>query len=140
MTPCALHAWRQLRERRVDVVLHQRQRVFEVGADLEGDRQRVAAVAAAGRRHVHRPLDAVDRLLDRDADRLGHHLRAGAGIAGRHLDGRRRDLRILRDRQADDAHRAQDDRDDGDDVGEDRMLDEELGHPWRPRRQPPAAV
>ena len=83
-------------------------------------------------------------LLDRYADRLGHDLRAGAGVAGGNLDGRRRDLRILGDGQVDDAHRAQDDRYDGDDVREDRMFDEEFGHRLLPpvsrrRGRPPVA-
>ena len=45
------------------------------------------------------PSHAVDLLLDRRGDRVGHHLGAGARIVDRHLHGGRRDLRILRDRQ-----------------------------------------
>ena len=51
---------------------------------LEGHRQRVVAVVGARRRHVHHVLDAVDLLLDRRGDGLGHHLRAGAGVLAAH--------------------------------------------------------
>ena len=51
---------------------------------------------------------------------------AGAGIAGRHLDGRRHDVGILRHRQTEERDRADDDHQDGDDVGQDRPLDEEF--------------
>ena len=44
-------------------------------------------------------LDAVDLLLDGRGHRVGHDLGVGPGIDGRHLDGGRGDLRVLRDRQ-----------------------------------------
>jgi len=72
---------RQLRERAVDRVLHQRDRGVEVGADVEGERERVAAVAAARRLHGDRILDAVDRLLERNADGGRDHFGAGARSA-----------------------------------------------------------
>ena len=74
-------------------VLHQHLGHVQVGAQLEGDRQRVGAVVGALRRHVEHVLDAVDLLLDRRGHRVGHHLGVGAGIDGRDLDRRRRDLR-----------------------------------------------
>ena len=78
-------------------VLHHDQRRVQIGAHVEGDRQRVGAVVAHLRRHVEHALDAVDLLLDRRGHRVGHDLGAGAGIGDRHLDRRRRDLGILGD-------------------------------------------
>jgi len=54
-------------------------------------------------------------------------LRARSRIPRAHLDGRRHDLGILGDGQPVEEHPPDDDGDEGDDVGEDRMLDEELG-------------
>ena len=74
-------------------VLHQHLGHVQVDAELEGDGQRVGAVVGALRRHVHHVLDAVDLLLDRGGHGVGDHLGVGAGIVGRDLDRRRRDLR-----------------------------------------------
>ena len=60
----------------------------------------IAPSFVALRRHVEHVLDAVDLLLDRRRDRVGHDLGAGAGIGRRHLNRRRRHVRVLRDRQA----------------------------------------
>src|SRR5207245_1835336 len=56
-----------------------------------------------------------------------HDLRARSRIPRAHLDGRRHDLGILGDGQRVEEHPPDDDGDEGDDVREDRMLDEELG-------------
>ena len=98
------------------------------------DRQRVRPVAAAGRLHVDRALDTVDLVLDGDADGVGDDLCAGTGIGRRHLDRRRYDVRILRDRKTTDGDRSENDDDDGDDVGENRVIDEELRHGRRASR------
>ena len=74
-------------------VLHQDLGLVEVGADLEGDRQLVRAVAGAGRGHVEHALDAVDLLLDRRGDGVGEDLGVGAGVGRGDQDRRRRDLR-----------------------------------------------
>ncbi len=61
----------------------------------------------------------------------------GARIGGAHDDGRRRDLRILGDRQLRIGDAADDQKHDRQDRGEDRPVDEEMGKPhWRspPRR------
>src|SRR6202040_99300 len=71
--------------------------------------------------------DGVDRLLHRHPDGRRHDLRARSRIPRAHLDGGRYDLRILGDGQRVEEHPPDDDGDEGDDVGEDRMLDEELG-------------
>ena len=101
-----LHRLRQLRQRGRDAVLHQHLREVQVGADLEGDRQRIGAVGGAVGLHVEHVLDAVDLLLDRQRDGVDHGLGAGAGIAGGDLHRRRHDVGILRDREADTAHTA----------------------------------
>ena len=94
------HVGRQARQRGRDAVLHLHLRDIEVGAEIEGHADREAAVAVRVRRHVEHVLDAVDLLLDRRHHGRGDHLGAGAGILARYVDDRRRDLGILRDRQA----------------------------------------
>jgi hypothetical protein len=121
-----LHRRRQRGQRDRDPVLDQHLREIGIGADVERDDQRVGAVARAGRLHVEHALDAVDLLLDRQGHGVDQHLGAGARIAGGDLDGRRRDRRILRDRQLQQRHRADHDRQQSDDIGEYRSLDEEL--------------
>ena len=90
---------RELGHRRRHAVLDEHLGEVEVGADLEGHRERVAAVPGAVGLHVEHLLDAVDLLLDRQRHRLDQRLRARARIGRRDLDGGRRDRRILRDRQ-----------------------------------------
>ena len=55
-----LHFLRQRRKRGRDPVLDQDLRLVGVGADREGDGERVGAVVGAGRLHVDHVLDAVD--------------------------------------------------------------------------------
>src|SRR6202047_3348653 len=112
---------------------------IEVGAEVEGHVDLEAAVSGRARGHVDHVLDAVDLLLERSNHRGGDHVRARPGILAADPHHRRRDLRILGDRQAPDRHRAEDDEDDRNDRGEDRPVDEEVGeaHPrvslnWRP--------
>ena len=119
---------RQRRGRLRHAVLHVDRGDVERVADLEGDGDRRRAVVRARRGHVGHALDAVDLLLERRRDRVGHDLRAGAGIVGADDDLRRRDLRKLRDRQQEKADRAGEHHDRGDRRGEDRALDEEADH------------
>ena len=123
-----LHFLRQLRQSAIDGILHEGYGGIEVGTDREGHRERVAAVAAAGGLHVDGILDAVDALLDGDSHRGRHDIRARAGVACAHLDRRRHYFGILGHRQAEQADGAQQDCDDGNNVGENRALDEKLGH------------
>ena len=125
--PLLLDGFRELRERGRDAVLHQHLGQIEVGADREGHDERVPAVVRRRRLHVEHALDAVDLLLDRQPHRLDQSLRVRPGVVGRHLDGRRRDRRILRDRQHEERHRPEQDRHERDHVREDRTLDEKLG-------------
>ena len=148
------HRVRQLGRGGGDAVFDELLRFVEVDPQAEGDRDRQAPVAGRAGRDVVHVVDAVDLALDRACDRVGDQLRRGAGIARRHGDGRRDDLRVLRDRQAGigdgadqrDQHRY--------DHREGRSLDEEVGEPhlravnarrwrWSPsaaRRYPGAAT
>ena len=121
-----LHRVRQLRQRAGDAVLHQHLREIQVGADLEGHDQIIGAVRRAGGLHVQHVLDAVDLLLDRQRHGVDNNARTRARIDGRHLHRRRRDVRILRDRQIDQRDQADHDHQDRDHVGEDGALDEEF--------------
>ena len=121
-----LHRVGQRGECRRHAVLHQDLREVQVGADLEGDGQRIGAVGRGVGLHVDHAVDAVDFLLDRQRHRVDDGLGAGAGIARGHLHGRRHHIGILRDGQAEHGHAADDDDQNRDDVGEDRSLDEEF--------------
>ena len=123
-----LHFLGQLRQSAVDGVLHEGYGSIEIGAYGEGHREGVAAIAAAGGLHVDGILDAVDALLKGNSHSGRHHIRARAGVACAHLNRRRHDFRILGHRQPEQADRAQQDRDDGNNVGENRSLDEKFGH------------
>ena len=116
---------RQLRHGQLHAVLHHDQGRVQVGADVEGDRQRVRAVVAHLRGHVEHALDAVDLLLDRRRHRVGHHLGAGARIADRHRHAGRRDRRVLGDRQREQRDPAGQRDDDRQHRREDRPIDEE---------------
>ena len=61
------------------------------------------AIAGRVRRQIDHVFDAVDLLFDRRDHGSGNDIGVGAGILPGHGDGRRRDLRILRDRQAENA-------------------------------------
>ena len=72
------------RHRQHHAVLHHDQGRVQIRADVEGDRQRIGAVVARLRGHVQHAFHAVDLLLDRRGDRVGHHLGAGARIGDRY--------------------------------------------------------
>src|SRR5262249_48147272 len=71
-------------------------------------------------------LDAVHLLLDGRGDGVGDHLGVGPRVDGGHLDGRRRDLGILRDRQLRQGDNADDDEDNRQHRGEDRPVNEKV--------------
>ena len=123
-----LHRLGQRGECELHAVLHQHLVDIGVGADRERHRQAVGAVGGAGRLHVQHAVDAVDLLLDRQGDRIDDGLRAGAGIARRHRHCRRHHVGILRHRQTEQRYGADQDQDDRQHIGEDRMLDEEFRH------------
>ncbi len=130
---------RQPRQRPVDPVLHRGLGDLGVGADLEGHRQRQAAVGARLRIEIEQVLDAVDLLLERRRHRLGDDARVGAGKLRPHHDLRRRDLGILGDRQLQDRQRADQEDEDRDHAGEARPVDEEAGDVHGGGAQPLAA-
>ena len=101
----ASHFFRQSRLGLLDAVVDVERSLVDVGTDLEGDLDFQNAVGGGGRRHVHHVLDAVDRVLQRRRDGLLQHSRRRARIDRTHRHHRRRDLRILGDRQY--AHRQQ---------------------------------
>ena len=122
----ALNLVGQLRLRDRQAILHQNLGDIEIGAERERHRDRDVAVAGCLRDHVEHVLDAVDLLLDRRRDRLADHLRRRARIGRVDHHSGRRDLRILRDRQAEIGDAA----DQGDEHRqhrrEDRAVDEEV--------------
>ena len=109
-----------------DAVLNQHLCGVEIGAELERHRQRHGAVACRLRRHVKHVVDAVHFLLDRRGYGLGDNVCGRAGIGSGHLDRGRRDIGILRDRQAEIGDAADQRDEDGDDGREDRPIDEEM--------------
>ena len=117
---------RQARLRDGDAVLHLHLGDVEIGAEIESDLDRKPPVRRRVRRHVEHVLDAVDLLLHRRDHRGGDDFGAGAGILSGDVDDRRRDLGILRDRQARERHAAEDHEDDRDHGGENRPIDEEV--------------
>jgi hypothetical protein len=114
-----------LRDR--DPVLDLDLRNVEVGAELEGHVDLEAAVSGRVRGHVDHVLDAIDLLLEGSNDGVGDNVCARPGKLTADPHHRRRDLRILGDRQPPDGHRADDDEDDRHDRGEDGSVDEEVG-------------
>ena len=129
------HVKRQAGLRDADSILHLDLRDIEVGADVEADGDREASVAGRIRRHVDHVLDAVDLLFDRRDHGGSHDVGAGAGILARHGDSRRRDLRILRNRQPEKGHTAQDQENDRDDGGKNRSVNEEVRNAHGPLRR-----
>ena len=108
-----------------DAILRQHLGVVDVGPEFEGHVEIELTVIGALGEHVQHVLDAVDFLFDRRRDRVGYHLGAGARVEGRDLHHRRRDLRVLRHRQGEEGHPADDDDDNRDDCGKDGAIDKE---------------
>ena len=125
-----LHILRQLRKRHLNAVVHVDGVDVGVGAKLERDGQRVAAIVAADALHVDRFIDADDLSLDRLGYRCIDNGGGGAGIIRRDRHLRRYDIRILRDGNDKKGDRACDCGDDRYDDREPRAVDEE----WRRAR------
>jgi len=79
-------------------VLHIDRGDVGIGADLEGDVEPVIAGIGAVGGHVDHVVDAVDLRLDRGGDGVFDRFGIGAGIGGRDVDDRGRDLGELFDR------------------------------------------
>ena len=102
-------------------------RLVGIRANYKTDDQRVAAVVALCGLHVQEARNTIHLFFDGLRNHPLHDGRARTGESGRHLDGRRSELWVLRDRQSEDGHRADQQGDQGNDVGENRPLDKELG-------------
>ena len=110
-----------------DSILDADRSEIDVGARGEGHCQRHRSIVRAGRLHVEHALDAVDFLLDRRGDRIDDSLRGRSGVDGRNGYRRRRDLRVLLDRQIGKRDQAGQDREQRQDRREDRSVDEKPG-------------
>ena len=120
-----LHLLGQLRLGLRDAVLHLHHVHVAVALDLEGDLELVGAVVRTAPRHVEHIINAVHLVLDRHRDGVEHLARVGAGVGVGDRNRGRRELRILRHRQASDRHEAGEGQHDGDDHREARTLDED---------------
>ena len=120
------HVGRQSRLCNGDAVLHLHLGDVEIGTDIEAHRNCEAAVAGRIRRQVNHVLDAIDLLLDRRNHSGGHDVGAGARILAGNGDGRRRDIRILRDRQTGEGHSTDDHEHNRDHRRENWPVDEEV--------------
>ena len=99
-----LHRLRQLRGGLGDAVLRQDVGHVQVRAHVERHLESHGAVVGVRGLHVDAVLDTVDLLLERRRHRGLDVGRAGADEGGGHLDHRRDDLGVLRDRQARHRH------------------------------------
>ena len=123
-----LHDLRQRRQRQLQLVLHLHLRDVRVGAGVERQRYRRAAVGIAGRRHVEQVVEAGHLLFDDLRHRVFERLRRGARVGGVDDDLGRRDRRILRDWQRADGQRTGQHDDDGDHPRKDGAIDKETCH------------
>ncbi len=124
--PLQLHLGRKLRQCDRHPVLHLHLRHVEVGADLERHRQVQIPGIGGLAGHVQHVLDAVDLFLERRGDSLRDGFGVGAGIGSSHGHGRRRDLRILSDRQREHRDRTSDERDQRKYDREDRAINKKM--------------
>ncbi|MCY1400589.1 hypothetical protein D9M71_156830 [compost metagenome] len=129
--PQALHVLRQTRGRLFDAVTHPLQGLVRIGPQLEGHRQEEVAVGIRQRLHVEHVLDAVDLFLDRCGHGLCQGRGIGARVLGMHDDGRRHDLRVFGDGQAEHCDGPGDEDQRRDHAGEDRPVDEKAGQVHR---------
>ncbi len=118
--PAGLYFAGQTILRQVRRVLHIHRVRISVGVQIKDDGKIVAAAVRRGGGHVVHALDAVQLVLQHLGDGLIHRLRVGAGVAGGQIDGGRRNLRILRDGQADQGNRTQEHNDQRHHDGKDR--------------------
>ncbi|MNO65045.1 hypothetical protein D3C76_557850 [compost metagenome] len=119
------HFLRQLGQRGLDLVVDVDGGLVGIGAHLEVHRQAHGAAGVGVGQLVDHALDAVDLLLQRRCHGLGDHLRAGAWVHGGHGHLRRKDFRVLRDRQGTQRSQPAEQDDDGNHHGEYGAVDEE---------------
>ena len=94
----------------------------EVGGDLD------LAERVAGRFEAENAAGAVELFFDQPRDAVVEVLRRGAGIAGADRNRRRRDDRILSDREERQGQQSAEADEQRDHRREDRAVDEEAGH------------
>ena len=123
---------RQTRRRTGQAVLHVHLGQIGVGAGREVERDGARAVGLAHRFHVHQSGRTVHLALDHADHAVFQCLGRGAGVNGANDDGRRRDRRVLRDRQLRHGNPAHHQNEQRDHPRENGAVDEELGHEWGP--------
>ena len=121
------HVGRQLRFGALDGVLQVHHGDIGVRAALECHSTRIGTGVAACRGEIQQVVHAVDLVFDRHGDGLRDHLAAGAGIHGRHVQGRRRNLGVFGNGEFGNADHARQDHDQADDDRETRPVNEYLG-------------
>ena len=142
------HLFGQFRLGYRDAVLDEDLRDVEVGAEREGDGELQIAVGGRLAVHIEHVLDAVDFLLERRRHRIADDFGGSAGITGADDNRRRRDFRVLGDREGEIGRRADQNDKDRQDGRKDRPVDKEMrqvhrGSPLRagrPSRSCPAAA
>ena len=113
---------------RAQPVLHFGLRDIDIGPGLEGQRDRRRAVGEAGGGHVKKALDPVELLLDHLRDIGLERGGVGAGIDDADRQRRRRDFRILFDRQRAQRDETGEQDAERDDPCEDGPIDEKASH------------
>ena len=116
----------QARRRHGNIVLHLDRIHVAVRSGLERDRKTIAPRVVRVGAHVVHALRAVDLILNDLRDRLIDDARARARIHRADGDRRRRDLRVLRDRQLKPRDNAADNDQKRDDDGKNRPMDKKL--------------
>ncbi len=122
------HRTRQAGFHPFDPVLHLDRRHARIGAGHEIGDDLDLAERVAGRFEIQDAAGAVELLFDQPRGAVVEILRRGAGIAGADRDRRRRNDRILRDRQERDRQHTAEADEQGDHDRKDRAADEEGGH------------
>ena len=123
----ALDLLGQQRDRELGAVLDVDRVDVRIGAEREGDGQRIAAVGAARGLVIERMVDTVDLLLDGLRDGRLHHLRVGTRVKRREGHLRRYDLRKLRHRNGCDREDAGERNHDRNDERKPRPVDKKIG-------------
>jgi hypothetical protein len=123
-----LHFLRQQGGGQLQLVLHLNLGDIRVNPLFEGNDDLHAAVGVARRTDIAQAVEAVELLFDHLHYGVLHRLRRGARVADLNGDGRRRDARILVDRQLEHGQAAGQHDHQGDHPGKDRPVDKESGH------------
>ena len=120
----------QVRHDRLQLVLHLHLGDIGVGFGFEGHRDADVAVRIAPGAEVAEMVDTGESLFDDLRHAVFNCFGRCAGIGGVDVDGRRRDARILLDRQSIDGDNSAEHDADGDHPGKDGSLYKKSGHNW----------